>query len=333
MQTLGFVSPITHWSVVAVDTDDDPRALQQAPGSAAAKAPPLSGVEVRRAGRVEPFLNADPRLSSATAPLPGFAIADYSVPPIVIPRHEHVENFLHVIVEGLVSYEVHTGGKVFTCCAGPGTTFILPRGTVDELRWRGATHRIAAAIHPSLLVSALEETAHEVEIELCEHWNVTDRNILSVMLAMTTDLEEGSPAGPLYGESLANSLAVYLLKRYAVKRYVPAIYKGGLPRYRLNRVLEYIDANLCGSLHLSHLAAAAGMSPHYFSELFKQSTGTSPHRYVLSRRIDLAKERLRDSRCSVTEAALSAGFCDQSHFSRTFRRWVGVSPARFRSDR
>jgi AraC family transcriptional regulator len=187
------------------------------------------------------------------------------------------------------------------------------------------------AIHPSLLVNALDETAHESDIELIEHWSLTDRNIMSVLLAMRTDLDAGSPAGRLYGESLANALAVYLLKRYAVKQCAPSVYRGGLPSYRLKRVLDYIGDNLCGDLSLSQLAAIAGMSPHYFAELFRQSTGSAPHQYVLLQRIERAKERLCDPNRSIIEAALDAGFQNPSHFARMFRKFVGISPSGFQS--
>ena len=183
--------------------------------------PKLSGVDVMREGRVEPFLHAQPTLSSAIVGWSGLALEDYSVPALLIPRHEHVENFLHVVLRGSAKYLVSTGGKTLRYVASPGTTFILPRGTVDELLWRGPTHRIAVAIHPRLLVTALDETAHERDIELTQHWNLTEPQIMAVLLAMTTDLREGSPAGRLYGEALCNALAVYLLNRYAVRRYGP----------------------------------------------------------------------------------------------------------------
>ena len=165
--------------------------------------------------------------------------------------------------------------------ANPGTTFVLPRGTIDEVRWMGPTHRIAAAIHPSLFVNALDETACDNDIELTEHWNLIDSHILAVMRAMETDLAEGSPAGRLYGETLANALAVYLLKRYTVRRRASVAYRGGLPGYRLKRVLDYIGDNLSDDLSLSELAGIAGMSAHYFAELFRKSTGHSPRRYVM----------------------------------------------------
>ena len=155
----------------------------------------LAGVEVVRAGRIEPLLHDRPTLSSTAVRWAGLALEDYSVPPCVIPRHEHIENFLHVVLRGSVKYEVLTGGKTLRFCASPGTTFILPRGTIDELRWEGPTHRIAVAIHSGLLAGALDETAHESDIELTEHWNLTDPQIMAVLLAMTADLDAGSPAG------------------------------------------------------------------------------------------------------------------------------------------
>ena len=295
-------------------------------------APPiLSGVEVMRKGRVEPFLHAHPSLSSSSVRWAGVAVEDHSVPACVIHRHEHVDNFVHVVLRGSVKYEVLTRGKVFDLNACPGTTFILPQGTIDEVRWKGATQRIAVAIHPNLLVSALDETAHERSIELIENWNLTDRNIMAVLLAMTTDLDSGSPAGRLYGESLGNALAVYLLKHYAVRGYTPAAYRGGLPGHRLRRVLDYIGDNLAADLSLSELAGVAGMSPHYFAELFRRSTGQAPHRYVLLQRIECAKQRLADAKCSVLEVGLDAGFQNSSHFARMFRKFVGMSPSRFRN--
>lgn len=305
----------------------------QIPPRLRATAPTLSAVEVIRKGRVEPFLHAHPSLSSSLVRWAGVAVEDHSIPACVIHRHEHLENFLHVVLRGSVKYEVLTRGKVLDFRASPGTTFILPQGTIDELRWKGPTHRICVAIHPSLLVNALDETARESTIELTEHWNLTDPNIMAVLLAMTTDLDSGSPAGRLYGESLADALAVYLLDRYTVRRYRPIAYRGGLPGYRLRRVLDYIGDNLAEDLGLSELSAVAGMSPHYFAEMFRRSTGYAPHKYVLLQRIEHAKQVLSDPRWTILEVGLNAGFKNASHFARMFRKFVGASPSRFRNQR
>jgi len=316
--------------MVAAHSPETPKARRDTAPRAAGLA--LPGVEVVRDGRIEPFLHAHPTLSSAAVRWSGLAIEDHSTPACVIPRHTHIEHFLHVILRGAVKYEVMTRGRTAQFTAAPGTTFILPRGTIDEVVWRGPTERIAVAIHPRLLVNALDETADKSDLELTEHWHLMDQHIMAVLLALRADLTEGSPAGRLYGESLANALAVYLLNRYTTRRYVPVAYRGGLPRYRLKRVLDYIGENLANDLSLSQLAGVAGMSPHYFAELFRKSTGHTPHQYVLSQRIELAKQGLHDPGRNIIDAGMDAGFSNPSHFARVFRKLVGVSPSRFQSE-
>jgi AraC family transcriptional regulator len=229
--------------------------------------------------------------------------------------------FLHFVLTGSVGYEVSTV-----------TTFILPRGMVDEIRWEGPTRRLAVSIGSDLLAGSADEAIGCTDIELVEHWSLVDPHIAAILQAMRADLSGGSPAGRLYGESLANALAVYLVGRYGVRPAAPRIPKGGLPARRLRRVLDYIGENLAGNLGLKKLADVAGMSPHYFSELFRTSVGRSPYQFVLSQRIEHAKECLRDRKHSVLEAGLSAGFENASHFARAFRRHVGMTPRQFRAN-
>ena len=71
------------------------------------------------------------------------------------------------------------------------------------------------------------------------------------------------------------------------------------------------------------------MSPHYFSQLFKESTGITPHQYVIRCRIDRAKDLLKQGKLSIAEIAKEVGFVDQSHLHRHFKRLVGVTPKLF----
>jgi AraC family transcriptional regulator len=291
---------------------------------------------VVREGRTERFLvhceRSHPAGSRSVVQWGGIALEKYKVPAVFIPRHEHPEHFLHVVLSGTVKYEVNTKGRNLRFTSQPGTIFLLPRGTVDQVNWAGPYQGIVVAIHPRLLTNLLDETAHESNVELTERWDLIDEHISALLVEMAADLEDGSPAGAIYGESLANALGVYLLKRYAVRPLTPVVVKGGLPGYRLKRVLDYIANSLEENISLSQLAAIAGMSPHYFSELFKQSTGRTPHNYVVRERIERAKQRLRDPKCSIVEAGLDAGFQNSSHFARIFRRLEGITPSRFRGD-
>jgi len=103
--------------------------------------------------------------------------------------------------------------------------------------------------------------------------------------------------------------------------------QGGLSPARTHRICEFISSNLEQNISLEALAEMAGLSVHHFARAFKQSVGMPPHSYVLQRRIEHAQQMLRNTELSLSEIALSAGFSDQSHLARQFRRMTGVSPS------
>jgi AraC family transcriptional regulator len=109
--------------------------------------------------------------------------------------------------------------------------------------------------------------------------------------------------------------------------------RGGLAPWQERRVKDLIEANLSGELPLAMLAAECGLSVSHFSRAFRQSIGTSPHRWLLRRRVELAQDRLRDPKLSLSEVGLSCGFADQSHFTRVFTGLSGMSPGAWRRSR
>ena len=96
------------------------------------------------------------------------------------------------------------------------------------------------------------------------------------------------------------------------------------------RVLEYIHANDSGNISLAAMAKIAEVTPHHFASLFTKATGLSPHQYVLRTRIERAKIHLRDEMLSVAQVSRLTGFRTQEHFTKVFRRIVGVTPSAFR---
>src|SRR5258707_14683241 len=87
-----------------------------------------------------------------------------------------------------------------------------------------------------------------------------------------------------------------------------------------------------GRLTLAGLPPAVPLGPYHFARLFKAATGSPPHQYVIARRVERAQHLLRaDGEIGVTDVALRVGFSDQSKFSFTFKRIVGVTPGQFRS--
>lgn len=106
--------------------------------------------------------------------------------------------------------------------------------------------------------------------------------------------------------------------------------RGGIRPYVLARVMQLIDTYLHQPLHVEDLAREACLSPFHFARMFKQSTGHSPHAYLVTRRLERARQMLVDSDLSIREVSRLAGFSTHAHFCSVFRAKTGMTPAAYR---
>jgi transcriptional regulator GlxA family with amidase domain len=103
--------------------------------------------------------------------------------------------------------------------------------------------------------------------------------------------------------------------------------------WKLRRAINYVEVNLAEPLRSYQLAKIAGLSKAHFSRVFKATTGLTPNRFVMNRRLDCAVELLSASDKSLTDIATLCGFSDQSHFGRVFKRTLGLTPGAWRRSR
>ncbi len=147
------------------------------------------------------------------------------------------------------------------------------------------------------------------------------------------ELQRGSESmgSNLYADSLANVLAVQLLREYSSQK-LPSKkqYVNGLTNKKLAFVLDLIESDLSEDLSLKVLAKTAGLSEYHFLRMFKQSTGYTPHQYVINQRIERAKELLKSTDMTITEIAYMLGFATPAHFTHLFRRKTGFLPSQMR---
>ncbi|WP_337906990.1 helix-turn-helix domain-containing protein [Iningainema tapete] len=168
-------------------------------------------------------------------------------------------------------------------------------------------------------------------IELLTEFRVRDPQLEQPLILLRSELHNRSGwVGRLYIESLANVLAVNLLREYSTTQPRVAVYKGGLGDRKILQVSEYINAYLDQEIKLADLANLAGVSQFHFSRLFKQSMGISPHQYLLQQRVERAKQLLKKSKLAISEIALQCGFNSQSHLGKYFREFTGVTPSSYR---
>ena len=103
-----------------------------------------------------------------------------------------------------------------------------------------------------------------------------------------------------------------------------------LPKWRLKRVVDYVNAHLASRITLADLASAAGRTRMHFAAQFRVATGSRPHDFVLRRQIERAQQLLRDPSLALADIALSVGFQNQAHFTTVFKRFTGATPHRWR---
>jgi RpiB/LacA/LacB family sugar-phosphate isomerase len=144
---------------------------------------------------------------------------------------------------------------------------------------------------------------------------------------------EGMNVLVLSVQSVEPDRAREIVDAYVGATLAPIEVIGGLPPRRLQRVLEHVKENIGKDLSVAEMSQVVGMSQYYFSKLFKMSTGTTPHQYVMRQRVERAQELLRDGSGPLVEVATQVGFETQSHFTSVFRRLVGITPKKFRESR
>jgi AraC family transcriptional regulator len=104
-----------------------------------------------------------------------------------------------------------------------------------------------------------------------------------------------------------------------------------LQKWRLKRVVDYIDNHLADKIGLLELAAVAGLSRMHFASQFRVATGLRPHEFLLRQRIRRAEELLQNDTMTIVEIALNVGFQTQAHFTTVFKRFVGYTPRQWRA--
>lgn len=155
-----------------------------------------------------------------------------------------------------------------------------------------------------------------------------DDGLAGVVRAMVREVGEGCPHGALYAESLSASVLLRLAQTHGHARHE----RGTLTQAQLRRVDALIAEDLAAGPTLTALAAAAGYSKAHFVRLFRRTTGTSPHRYVLQRRLDEARRLIVATSAPLAEVASDTGFASQSHLSNAFVRRYGHTPGEARRE-
>jgi AraC family transcriptional regulator len=210
-----------------------------------------------------------------------------------------------------------------------GNVLLIPAGQPHTAQFITDAEYLAIFVEHDLVARAARDS--EVESAEFDVRHVHSDPVVShIAMALDSEMNSGGIGGQMYVESLANLLAVHMLRHYTVLRPALKPVRGGLGGFRLRKATEFINDNLEHELSLADIATEVGMSPFHFTREFKKATGYAPHQYLINGRISRAKGLLTSSDLPIVEIGFRSGFKNQGHFSRLFRRLTAMTPKTYR---
>jgi AraC family transcriptional regulator len=290
----------------------------------------MNRISVIRDMKLVPLLPGAPS-GKLFSPVSGLIVEKHTVGAIEIPEHVHSTYCLHLQTSSPVEMEWWSEGEHRKERTEPGSLILLSPGTSDRLRWTASSRRIVVSMEEAFMLRASQELERSGRPNFKNRWAFKDPQLRLLLTETAREMESGWSTGTLYNDLLGMSLAVALIRKYSGEAVAAGLVKGGMPKGRLKRVLDYITANNDRDLRLDDLAQVAEMSRFHFARLFRSSMGVTPYQYLMEQRLQQAKTLLRLGSRTVAEVAAETGFVNASHFSRIFRKHLGVTPTKWKN--
>jgi AraC-like DNA-binding protein len=159
---------------------------------------------------------------------------------------------------------------------------------------------------------------------------MADQTMRNLGCALAAGFDRTAEVNRVFLDHVSLGVGAHVAQVYGGMRPNSLGRRGGLAAWQERRAKDILSSNLDGAIALADIARECRLSVSHFSRAFRRSTGVAPHSWLLNRRVELAKDLLRDRESSLSEVALRCGFADQSHFTRVFTRRAGVSPGAWR---
>jgi AraC family transcriptional regulator len=191
--------------------------------------------------------------------------------------------------------------------------FYLPRSALDDIAKQAGAPRVG-------------ELAYQPGIG---HDDVVIRHLGA---SLVEGLHRPDETNQLFIDHMMLALTAHVAQTYGGLKRITEPTRGGLAPWQEKRACEKLESDLAGKISLEQVAAEFDLSVSHFSRAFRISTGLPPHQWLLRQRVKAAKQLMTVRDLPLSEIAISAGFANQSHFTRVFSSVVGVSPGSWRRE-
>ncbi|MEM0950176.1 MAG: helix-turn-helix domain-containing protein [Pseudomonadota bacterium] len=214
----------------------------------------------------------------------------------------------------------------------PHDIIVTPAGVRSGWRWFETSDVIIITMDPTSVRRFAETELHLLltDRQLADLPQFQDAEICTAGVLLRDTIEDDSVTSAVMFESLARVFLVRLLQKYGDTRDAPES-DGGLTAARYARVMDHVAANFGGTIQVDDMARAAAMSASNFARVFRDTVGQTPMQYLMAYRIEQAIRAMADPGRGLGEIALTCGFADQAHFSRSFKAATGTTPRQYRA--
>ena len=257
----------------------------------------------------------------ASIELGSLRVTDVVFPPgLILPSHYHPRACFALILEGSVNKTFRSA-----CYPSPPATLVTmpPEERHSDRFERGGAHLLV--IEPDLAQGDWLLACAGV-LDRIHHYR--DAGLVSLAWRAARELALPDTVSPLVIEGLALEMLAL-----AARRDRPQAGQRRPPPW-LATAEEFLRANYLQTIDLGQVAAASGVHPVHLARVFHEFYGRTPGQYVRGLRLDWAAAQLAGAQATaptLAGLALQAGFSDQSHFTRAFKRHTGLTPARYRA--
>jgi AraC family transcriptional regulator len=243
----------------------------------------------------------------------GLILSETRYPPCArLPRHCHEHAYFCLVRRG--TYREEYGNRERSC--GP---LMLAFHPPEEVHTEHIDGEEVRSFNIELAPSWLRGVAGVAAVD--QPFDARGGALVALAARLLDEFEHPDESTPLIIEGLTLELLGLCAREV---RGGPAV-----PPW-LRRVRDQLEERCPNAFTLAGLAAEAGVHPGYLAGAFRRHFGCTVGEYLRRQRVALACRHLTGSDTSLAEIALLAGFADQSHFTRTFKRQIGLTPAAYR---
>lgn len=237
----------------------------------------------------------------------------------------YYKNYIFVMALDDVSFNVN-GEMIHT---SKGDIFVSPMNSTYTIDISATFRAIMLSVSFDFIKSHFYDKNID-HIQFINNYKLVDNNLKYLIKLLLEQAKDKTSMSDVYLNQLFDTFITYYINNFT--SYLNSKDEHILNQSCLTKINKYLDENFANEVTYKDINTLSGMSNYSFLNEFKTLTGSTPHQYILKRKLIKAQQLLMNSPLSITEISYDLGFTDSSHFSKFFKKQMNISPSQYREN-